>query len=340
MTTIITQIAPQRSTQYASLAAGLAPAELLLSPLGREISNLQARTLGGQSYLQFDFPAPPSETQTQELAMLSMTGAYFTYFEKVGRTTGPLLRPLESSFQPALPPELALTRRYRGKTNEMFTHFMCNIARFSSAFASAPWSALRVFDPLMGGGTTLFTALSLGANVAGVEQNSKDVESTAAYLKQFMREQRVGCQEKAERLKRFGKRWQFTLGRRKTAQHCLMATGDTQQSQHLIDGFRPHLIVTDLPYGIQHQSHLIQLLETALPIWTKIIVNGGAIALAWEAKQFPRSAMLDLIQTIDGVEALNEAPYDALSHRVDRVIKLRDVLVLRKQQRNCQASYD
>ena len=89
------------------------------------------------------------------------------------------------------------TRRYRGKTNEIFTHFLCNVARFSSEYATQPWSALRVLDPLAGGGTTLFVALTLGADVAGIEQNRDDVKSTVAFLQQYTREARIPCSLKA-----------------------------------------------------------------------------------------------------------------------------------------------
>ena len=50
----------------------------------------------------------------------------------------PLLRPIETGFTPALSRDLMMARRYRGKTNELFTHFLCNVARFSSAVAQRP----------------------------------------------------------------------------------------------------------------------------------------------------------------------------------------------------------
>jgi len=56
MATIIAQIAPQRSTQYAALASVLAPHELKLGPLGSQISDIRLARLGGQEYLKFDQP--------------------------------------------------------------------------------------------------------------------------------------------------------------------------------------------------------------------------------------------------------------------------------------------
>lgn len=330
MITILAQIAPQRSTQYAALAAELAPHELQLSSLGSKMTSIEPVELGGQAYLRFELQSEPGAVEAEELAMLAMTSGYFVYFEKLGRTKGPLLRPIESSFKPALPPSLMMARRYRGKTNEMFTHFMCNVARFSSDFAARPWSELRLFDPLMGGGTTLFAALMLGADVAGVDTRTKDVESTAAFLKQFMREQRIGCQEKQERLKQLGRRWRFTLGRRKMQQHCLLAAGDTLDSKQLLGGFQPHLIVADLPYGIQHRGALEALVRKAVPVWAGLLPKGGTLIFAWESKRFSRAHLIDLVQTVTPLQVYDQPPYNQLAHRVDRVIKERDLLVARK----------
>ena len=327
MITMLAQIAPQRSTQYTALANDLAVQELQLSPLGQQITNIGPLTLGGQAYLKFNLSAELDEAQASELGRLAMTSAFFVYYDRIGDLSGHFLRPLETHFQPSLPPDLIATRRYRGKTNELFTHFLCNIARFSSDFANQPWPNLRLFDPLAGGGTTLFTALVLGAShVAGVEQSDEDVKSTAAFLRDYMREERISCQMKEERLKKLGLRWAFTLGKA-PPQQCTLVAGETAQSPLLLPGFKPHLIVGDLPYGIQHQGALTALLTNALPVWTTMLMRGGALVLAWDATRFTRAEMIPLIESIAPLTVLNDPPYNALAHQVDRVIKQRDVIV-------------
>jgi tRNA G10 N-methylase Trm11 len=235
---------------------------------------------------------------------------------------------------------MIMTRRYKGKTNELFTHFMCNLARFSSGYAHRPWSALRVLDPLAGGGTTLFTALVLGADVAGVEKNAQAVQSTATFLKQYARQQGIACQAKPERLKKLGKRWWFTLGKNPRKQFVL-AQGETAQAAGLIAGFKkPHLIVADLPYGIQHHGQLVALLTEALPVWAALLQPSGALVLAWESTRFPRADMLALVHSTAPLAALDKPPYNMLAHRVDRVIKQRDVLVARLIQESAKETPD
>ena len=328
MPTILAQIAPQRSTQYADLASALAPAELRLTTFGRHIDEIQPRQLGGLDYLQFDLPAEPEGAVAHELGMLSMTSAFYVLYDHIGDVPGPLLRPIETRLRWALPPELLMTRRYRGKTNEMFTRLMLNVARASSALADRPWPALRVFDPLAGGGTTLFAALILGASAAGVEHNAKDVESTASYLQGFLRSHGIAAQVKRERLKSLGRRHLFAIGKEQI-QTCLLAHGDTAESAALISGFRPHLIVTDLPYGIQHRGQLDDLLAAALPVWADLLPPSGALVMAWESSRYPRDEMIEQVEQLCPLRVLDGPPYDALAHRVDRVIKQRDLLVAR-----------
>lgn len=332
MTTILAQIAPQRSTQYADLARALAIPELQVSPIGATATDFTHVTLGGQPYVRFTLPQEPDADQCRELAMLAMTSAFFLQYDRIGEIDGPLLRPIEPRWQPVLSPDIVATRRYRGKTNELFTHFLCNLARFSSAFADQPWGNLSIMDPLMGGGTTLFVGLMLGAQrVGGVDRETEDVRSTATFLEQYLQTARISHKMQPERLKGLGLRWQCTIGKKnedRPLQECILANGDTRQIQTLLPGFKPHFVVADLPYGLQHQGALTDLLSEALPLWLAMVRRGGAIVLAWDATRFPRADMVAFLETLPNLQLLTHPPYDALTHAVDRVIKARDVVVM------------
>ena len=332
MITLLAQIAPQRSTQYADLARTLAIPELQVSPIGAIATDFAHVSLGGQSYVRFTLPEEPNANQRLELGMLAMTNAFFIQYDRIGDIEGPLLRPLESGWQPLLSPDIVATRRYRGKTNELFTHFLCNIARFSSAFADQPWGNLSIMDPLMGGGTTLFVGLMLGAQrVGGVDRETEDVRSTATFLEQYLQTARISHKMQPERLKGLGLRWQCIIGKKnedRPLQECILANGDTRQTQTLLPGFKPHFVVADLPYGVQHQGALTDLLLEALPGWLAMVRRGGSIVLAWDATRFPRASMVTFLETLPNLQLFNSPPYDALVHAVDRVIKARDVVVL------------
>lgn len=328
MPKLAAQVAPQRSTQYAQLASELAAPELRLSPLGPHIQHIEPAILGGQEYLLIDLDQPLDEALLHDLGTLAMTSAHFEFFGQIGDVEGPLLRPLTPTFQPTLPPDILTARRYRGKTNEMLTQFMLNIARFSSAFAHRPWNTLRLYDPLAGGGTTLFAGLMLGMDVAGSDIDRQTIDGAAQFLQQYGKEQRIGCKVRSETLKNIGKRWWIEIKQGDITQRALLTRADVGDGEQALHGFKkPHLIVTDLPYGIQHNGELIALLEKALPVWVEVIDKGGAIAFSWDATRFPREEMIDLVKKVPGLIVLDDAPYNALTHQVDRVIKRRDILV-------------
>ncbi len=329
MATLLAQIAPQRSTQYTALASALAPVELQLSRLGHQIDAIEPVTLGRERYLKLTINGDINADLFRELGGLALTSAFFWYYERLAEVEGPLLKPIETAFNPIFPPDLMASRRYKGKTSELFTHFLCNVARSSSAFAHQDWQQLRLFDPLMGGGTTLLTGLVLGAEVIGIEQNQKTVDATATFIKQYAREQGIACKVREERLKTLGKRWWFTLGK-VPERRCVLVRGDTTAADVLVQGFKkPHLIVADLPYGIQHSGQLAEMLRDALPVWMRVLPPGGAITLAWESTRFPREEIMALMQAVPGLTVFDQPPYMEMVHRVDRVIKQRDVIVAR-----------
>ena len=326
MKVIAAQIAPQRSTQYSDWVRQLAPHEMMLSSFGRRMhGDIRPITLGGQDFLLVD-SEPVSELETL-LGELSLTNAYFEYLPRIGEKEGPFLKPLETPANRFLPTSLVATRRYRGKTNELFTHFMCNLARYSSGFASKPWSKLTLLDPLSGGGTTLFVGLMLGADVVGVEHNRKVVDGTVAFLRRYVKEGRISATFREEKLKGIGRRWFVNF--QKNAR-CVIGLGDTSDVKHFAHGLKKtQLIVTDVPYDIQHRSEWKAMLVSALPAWAEVLDSEGALVFSWDATRFQREEMITLVQEMSPFTVINDPPYNRLAHGVDRVIKQRDVIVAR-----------
>lgn len=333
---IALKITPQRSTQYAHMTAQLATPELLASPVGDHIAGVEPVTLAGQGYLLVSFEDTLDELTSLQLEVLSRLGAtseIYEYFDRVGDVAGPLLRPFEPKFQPFVPLEMAEARRYKGKTNEIFTRVLLNVALFGGAYRDQIGSRLRILDPLAGGCTTLFLALAAGYDAFGIEQERQDVETTAVFVKQFLQGERISYHELDERRKA-GKRFQFEVGKH-DKRLLVIAQGDSRQAdQHLREvpgGPHMHAIVGDLPYGIQHFAEIESLLKSALPIWENLLLPGGTLALAWNATRIEREEMREMIERVTGLQVRNEPPFTDFTHAVDRVIKKRDILVASKK---------
>jgi hypothetical protein len=331
MPTLAAKIAPQRSTQYAALASALAGPELRLSPLGGAIGEPREVTLAGQPYLLLDVPGGLTPAQEQALWQMGATSEFFWFYEEVGGVLGPFLQPLTPAWTPPFPPELVEARRYRGKTNELFSRVLINVARW--AHSGAPTTLL---DPLMGGGTFLFVALQLGLNALGIERGRADVESTDTFLGRFLQEARVRHTRRAERVPG-GRRTIYaievpSLDRSLTA---VLAHGDALEAPRLLGQLprtlRPDLVVADLPYGIQHAGELATLLTDGLAAWHEFAAPDAVLALAWDATQSARAEMVARVERAGRWEALRGGAWEQLAHPVDRAIKRRDVLVARRR---------
>ncbi len=329
------KITPQRSTQYANMTEKLAAPELLASPLGTAVKQIDTVTFAGQAYLLVTLDdeslLPLCSLLEDILPRLGATSEVYEFFGQIREVEGPFLRPVETPYTSFVPLEMAEIRRYKGKTNEVFTRVLLNIAIFASAYGSQCTERLRVLDPLAGGGTTLFLALAAGYDAFGIEHQKHDVETTVLFVRQYLNSIHVPYKELDERSRRAGRRYQFEIGHKGATRRLVLAHGDTSDAilhmQDIPGGPHIHAIVSDLPYGIQHFGEIAAMLSKALPVWERLLLTGGTIALAWNATRIERAAMMELIEQHTQLRVRNTPPYTQFEHTVDRVIKKRDILV-------------
>ncbi|HYN87401.1 MAG TPA: hypothetical protein VER55_02665 [Ardenticatenaceae bacterium] len=337
MPTLAAKIAPQRSSQYSALASTLAEPELRASPLAPLIAGIRPVTLAAQAYLLLELAGEPDQAQQRALWQLGATNEFYWYFDRVGSQEGPFLKPLHPLFDPFFPSDLVEARRYRGKTNELFTTVMLNVARWSRPTAT-PTESLRVLDPLMGGGTTLFVALRHGYDVVGIEKERQDVETTDVFLRQFLDGENIKYRRKDERVGAApgvtGRRWLYTIQHAARQLHAILIAGDTTHAPALLanipGGARADGVVADLPYGIQHHGQLHRLLQASLPAWAAVAQPETVLALAWDATRLPRATMIEWVEEAGQWRVLQGGIYDTLAHAVDRVIKQRDLIVAQR----------
>ncbi len=206
-----------------------------------------------------------------------------------------------------------------------------SLAVFAGAFTNQYSGRLRILDPLAGGGTTLFLALSDGYDAFGIEHQKQDVDTTVVFLRQYLNSIHMPYKELDERGRRTGRRYQFEIGRKGATRRLVLAHGDTCDAhlhmQEVPGGPHMHAIVGDLPYGIQHFGEIAGMLSKALPVWESMLLPGGTVALAWNATRIERTAMIDLVEQQTQLRIRNDPPYTRFVHTVDRVIKKRDILV-------------
>ncbi len=254
----------------------------------------------------------------------------------------PLLQPRPLPGTDLYPSDLLTTLKYQGKTNEQFTALMLHLAAATSARrADLDTGTLRVLDPVAGRGTTLNQALMWGLSPVGVDLDKKDAELYRGFLTGWLREHRlkhkVGTHKLTVHGKALGSRTHADLAATKEAhkagegQTLDLYTADTTKIGSFLSPRSADAIVADLPYGVQHGARSggalkrspLELLEEALPAWTRVLSKGGAMALAINRHTAPwpdTAALLErqglTVTTADG----------EFRHRVDSSID-RDIVV-------------
>lgn len=260
---------------------------------------------------------------------------------------GGLLRPVFREQGGFLPDDLPQVLKYKGKTNADFTYMLLHCAQAASAFARAR-GPLCVLDPMCGKATTLFCALCEGNNGVGVDVDRKDLLEAQGYFERSLRLHGVKHKRKegSQTLSGGGNaQWvEYSAAedaqamREGRARVLRLFNGDCARLAEMLRPESVHLIVCDLPYGVQHAPHeggrvstLVRLVEGVLPGCERVLKPGGAIALAFNQNTLDRTAVIRAMNAA-GLEALERPPYDDFSHWVEQSVQ-RDAVIARKKEK-------
>jgi SAM-dependent methyltransferase len=347
-------ILPSHNRVYADAAPSMARAELgVLSaalPDGWIAEGSIAETvIGGVPYVTFE----SNGLSQRDAALLANLSSLYALFE----VTGELLRPVPLRRLDRFDDDLLTILKYVGKTNEQFTKLLLNVTLASSAFAgelSSPGGRrLVVLDPLCGRGTTLNQALMYGFDAYGTDLDRRDVEAYAVFIQRWLKDKRLKHQADFSPVRRDRQ----VVARRLLAEFAAskeeykagyvqrldVVEADTTRVAEFFRRESADLVVTDLPYGIQHGSHVLgrvrpgerglarsplDLLAAAAPAWAKALRPGGALGISWNTHVARREDVAGAL-TAAGLEVLDSDLYRGFRHRVDQAIT-RDILIARK----------
>lgn len=312
---------------YFQTAATLAQTELQLLQLPLVSDTVQVEEIAGLSYLVFDSLQPLETPDLEKIARFSPT---YGLFQKEGE----LLRPLALPNPQVFDRSVATILKYHGKTNELFTRMLVNIAYTVSNKSPKD---IKLLDPVAGKGTTLFEALSLGSSVYGVEVQEKSVLEGHTHLKKFMEQGKIKHKTGAIRVS--GPNKSFTAKRHTVEleqQHFELVCGDSKFCGDLFSSDFFHVIVGDLPYGVQHGNQAggkhrspSGLLHACARGWHKVLKKQGVLVLAWNTLVLPRTQMVEILEKY-GFSVCDAPLFLTLEHQVDASI-LRDVVVAVKK---------
>lgn len=263
------------------------------------------------SFLTVDLPL----SDAPRLARLACVQGIF-------EVEGELLRPVPVEPPHLLPDELVWGAKYRGKTHELLTQLAMNLA-----LAACEGPARRLLDPMAGQGTTLLWALRYGLDAQGIELEASARDHLHRHLKR---------QAKLHRLKHqtsqgsAGPKRKDGSGRYLEARFggnaLRLVTGDSRDAPSLVGAGRYDILVTDIPYGVQHVGRggtrdPTALLRACVPAWARCLRPGGAMVVAFNRLLPAREVLAAIIADVGLQVAELELP-----HRMSESI-WRDVLV-------------
>ena len=340
MTTYAILQNPGHNRVYFKAARTLAQMELKWA--GQKMTvlpeNPREEILGGVPYLLFDMKSQLTEMDIKLISRLSFVYGIFKW--ERGALT-PLEKNPDYYFESD---EITTILKYNGKTNELFTRMLLNVAIFSSSFN--PMDRLTILDPLCGKGTTLFEGLLCGHNVYGVDMEDKMIHEAYIFLKKYLEtiKYKHSTHQERQGMKNYtAMRYQIELSRSKADKHLLQAQFVAGDSRDISQFYRKntfHIIAGDLPYGVQHGSrsdknpaasakkesrNSLPMLIEALPGWHKVLKTGGTLALAWNLFLISRQEMEDALES-NGFALIAPKGAQSFVHRVDQAIN-RDAIV-------------
>jgi hypothetical protein len=339
---------PGHNRVYYTAAGLLALAELKIASnsLSIRCNNIQMLDIQGVRYLSFTADESVADSDLELLSRLSFV---FALYELTSQEEVDLLKPILKVNYEYVDSKISSLLKYSGKTNELFTKMMINVALLSSEFRFS--ETIELLDPIVGKGTTLFEGAVYGFNVSGVEIEPKSTHAVQIFFKKYLETERykysfnrqqVHGKNKLEGT--FGDMFQYASNKEDfktevTRKTLNVVTGSTLNTSKYFKHNHFNIIVGDLPYGIAHGNSLAkksdsitrnpsELLNECLPDWLKVLKTGGVIVMAWNAFVVNRNK-LSKVFLEHGFQVLSDAPYNEFEHLVDRSIK-RDIIVAKK----------
>ncbi len=310
--TIAIQVSPETQGAYFAEALKVAETELALC---LPETNIQLRSHG---LLNF-FEVTVDQRVLPEIMRLSFVQGIF-------EVHGEGLIPMDVAPSFALHPDFVFGSKFKGKTNERLTQLLFSVGLSQLAGRTG----IKVLDPMCGRATTLLWAVRYGLTARGIEIDTDaigDVQRTVKKWSKIHRQKhqmRDGFIGKANK-KGLGKYIDFAA----EGADFRMVQGDGSQPTTLFKKEKFDLILSDLPYGVQHfasqtDRNPLGLIEACVNGWYDCLKQHGVVVIAYN-KNNPKRPQVEACFEAAGF-TLVECD---LAHRMSESI-VRDIIIAKR----------
>ena len=327
---------PHSNVRYQNETLKLAESELRL------MLNVFAPEAEISQYEGLNLPALAIEVKKMDARLLAAVRAHSLMYALFEACEGGLLKPVAGRADAYVGADLPGILKYKGKTNELFLQLLVNAALYSGGFAHRAGERLELLDPMCGRATTLFVGANRGWNTTGTDVDRNDLSEAEKFLKRYFEYHRMKHEFKRESRTVAGSKpvpvSQFAFadspGHFKADNKCTlrMANVDAARVREVFGKEKFHMIVCDLPYGVQHSGvggSPEKLLKQVLPSWREALKKGGTVAVSFNAQTLRTDKVLAMMEEA-GLEPQRGGAYDGFSHWVEQAVT-RDIAVGRRR---------
>lgn len=318
--------------------------DIVLSNSNCNIYNIKEEDISSVFYLTFN---SKDELNEENIANISRLSFLYAFFEVKEIESELCLLPICKANIEYINSNISSILKYTGKTNEIFTRMMINIALFSYGSVK---EEINILDPIAGKGTTLYEGLILGLNSYGIEISDKVVLESYNFMKKFLEREKFKHTTKKEKISAENSKaikYSIELSKSKTdikerkSKKWVMVAGNSKNTDKYFKKDFFNIIVGDLPYGVQHSNvtnekksgmtrNPKELLNSCIDSWNYVLKKDGVILLSWNSFLLSRKEFGEILEN-RGFTVLSSEVYLNFEHRVDQSIK-RDIIVAKKNE--------
>jgi len=144
------------------------------------ISDIKEELFGNIEYITF---SSKNKLLEEDIILLSRLSFVYAIFEIKDNE---LFLPVTKNHSYFFNDDLNMILKYSGKTNEIFTRMMINLAVFASDFKDKFLDNLNLLDPVCGKGTTVFDGYICGYNSFGIDLSDKLINEGSQFFKKYL----------------------------------------------------------------------------------------------------------------------------------------------------------
>ena len=250
-----------------------------------------------------------------------------SFVQGIYEVEGDLLRPLDQQADFQLHEDFVFGSKFKGKTNERLTQMLINLG--IAAMGANQDDDITLLDPMCGRATTLFWALRYGINSSGLERDTEafaDVQRNLRKWTKLHRQKHKMQDGFVSKKNKHGTGKFLDFSAEDTAMKFVVSDG--READQIFKNQKFDLIVSDLPYGVQHTTgdgtrNPLAVVSEGIGVWKRCLSNRGVMVLAFNANHPKRDKMVGAIEE----HGLTVDPFSC-PHRMSESI-VRDVLIVR-----------